>query len=557
MEGTRLGGYTILRTLGAGGQGTVYLATSPEGGQVAVKVLHAVSGDGSAERFLHEAQVLPEVASFCAAQVLAFGVEDGVPFIASEYVEGPTLQALVRERGPLTGGALRSVAVGTITALSAIHRAGVVHLDFKPANVILGRDGPRVIDFGIARAVDAETTGGGAVGTPTYMAPEQLGESPPGPAADVFTWAASMVFAASGTPPFGADSVPAVLNRLLRGEPSLGGLTGDLREVVAACLVKDPLARPTSSDVLLRLLGPSPAPVRPGRRRWWFAGAALALAAAAAGVAFWVSRPPPPQLTGPPSATFTARTVGELPGTLYEHASDPVRLTSFLVRTSTISIRSYVRGRDSFERIELHRNPVVSPDGGTVAEVNWTPSQAIDGNVVTFRRGAETFTVPTVTTPLVVSSPVWSADGTRLLLTVSEWDGETSTRVGFAVVDVGARRATYVAVDSPPSVFGFAPGGVTSGGVVYRLDGTQLRTYDDMESLVFSPSGGRYAGACAAGICGPGVLRPSGEVIGWFNEDTLIVRDGRRIFTIDATSGAERRTLAELDSDLPTVVHYS
>nr|WP_062334885.1 serine/threonine-protein kinase [Herbidospora sakaeratensis] len=554
MEGTRLGGYTILRTLGAGGQGTVYLAAAPDGGQVAVKVLHAVPEDGSAERFLREAEVLPEVASFCAAQVLGFGVADGVPYIASEYVEGPTLQALVRERGPLAGGPLRSVAVGTITALSAIHRAGVVHLDFKPANVILGRDGPRVIDFGIARAVDAEATGTGAVGTPTYMAPEQLGETPPGPAADVFAWAATVVFAASGTPPFGADTVPAVLNRLLRGQPDLGPLTGDLREVVAACLVKDPLARPASSDVLLRLLGRAPAASRRIGRRILVAGAALAVAAAAAGVAVWASRPEPPRSSGPPSAAFTSVEVPELPGFLHEHASDPVRLTSFSVSTSVTSIRSYVRSRDSFAPTGRQRHPVVSPDGTTLAEVNWAPRSAADGNAVTFTRDGATFAVPTVEPPLAVRSPVWSGDGGRVLLTVWSEEGRT----GFVLVDVAARRSAYVSVGSPETDFAFGPGAtVTSGGVVYGADGTRSRAYDGMSSLVFSPSGRRYAGACASGICAPGPFRSSGEVIGWFNEDTLIVRDGRRVLAVDATSGATRRTLADLNSDQETIIHYS
>ncbi|NAS21344.1 protein kinase [Herbidospora sp. NEAU-GS84] len=553
MEGGRLGGYTILRTLGAGGQGTVYLATGPDGGQVALKVLHAVPEDGAAERFLREAEVLPEVASFCAARVLGFGVADGVPYIAAEYVEGPTLQALVREHGPLGGGTLRSVAVGTITALAAIHRAGVVHLDFKPANVILGRDGPRVIDFGIARAVDAETTGTGAVGTPTYMAPEQLGESPPGPPADVFAWAATVVFAASGTPPFGADSVPAVLNRLLRGEPDLGPLTGDLREVVAACLVKDPRARPASSEVLLRLLGRGPAASRRTGRRVLVAGAALAVAAAAAGVAVWASRPEPPRSSGPPSAAFTSLRVPELPGTVHEHASDPVRLTSFSVSTSILSIRSYVRVRDSFVPTGRQRHPVVSPDGQTTAEVNWAPLRAADGNVVTFTRDGATFTVPTVAPPLAVRSPVWSADGGRLLLTV--FSG--TERAGFVLVDVGARRSVHVAVPAAETDFAFAPGAVTSGGIVYGLDGGRVRAYDGMDTLVFSPSGRRYAGACSYGICGPGPLRPSGEVIGWFNEDTLIVRDGRKVLAVDAAGGTTRRTLADLDSDQELIIHYS
>ncbi|MEW9529945.1 protein kinase [Microbispora sp. NPDC049125] len=262
----RIGGRRIVGRLGAGGQGVVYLAEEGDGRRVAVKVLHTTGDPEADARFRREAEVLPGVASFCTAQVLEVGSADGVPYIVSEFVEGPTLQQAVRDRRPLGGRELRRVAVGTVTALAAIHRAGVVHRDFKPANVLLGRDGPRVIDFGIARAVTPDAAHGpeiteeGVLGTPAYMAPEILHGERPTPAADMFAWAGVIVFASSGRAPFGDDALPAVLRRLLTGDPDLGELDGDLREIAAECLAKDPAARPAASAVLLRLLGHPVAP---------------------------------------------------------------------------------------------------------------------------------------------------------------------------------------------------------------------------------------------------------------------------------------------------------
>ncbi|REE95336.1 ABC transporter substrate-binding protein [Thermomonospora umbrina] len=253
----RVGPYRLVGRLGEGGQGTVFLAEGGSGERVAVKMLHArLSGDARARsRFAAEVKVAQRVAPFCTARVLDADVEGETPYIVSEYIDGPSLQAVSAAEGPLSGPALTRVAIGTVTALAAIHEAGVVHRDFKPGNVLLASDGPRLIDFGIARALDATgTLSSTAVGTPAYMAPEQIHGHRVGPATDMFAWGATMVHAATGRPAFGQDSIPAVMHRILNQPPDLGALTGPLRDTVALCLAKDPAQRPSSHTVLLRLL---------------------------------------------------------------------------------------------------------------------------------------------------------------------------------------------------------------------------------------------------------------------------------------------------------------
>ncbi|MFB4283015.1 protein kinase [Nonomuraea sp. MTCD27] len=288
----RLGGLDLLGRLGEGGQGVVYLAKDPSGSNVAVKWLRPdLSGDQvSVERFLREVQVAQQVAPFCTAAVLGTGVEQDRPFIVSEFIEGPSLQRVVQEEGPRTGSVLHRLAIGTATALAAIHQAGIVHRDFKPANVIIGADGPRVIDFGIARALNATSTiSSMVVGTPSYMPPEQIMGHTVGPAADMFSWASAMIFAASGRAPFGSDTMPAVINRVLNQQPDLGALEeGPLRDVVVACLAKDPAQRPSAEQVIMRLLQ-QPAPN----------SGMLAQAAAEAAPA--PPYPPPPNQYGPAS----------------------------------------------------------------------------------------------------------------------------------------------------------------------------------------------------------------------------------------------------------------
>ncbi|WP_327090036.1 serine/threonine-protein kinase [Nonomuraea sp. NBC_01738] len=296
MSDLVFGGYRVVRPLGEGGQGAVYLAEAPEGGLVAVKVLHANIALEPAERrrFERELEAARKVARFCTARVLDADVHAERPYVVSEYVEGESLQQKISRDGPLPGPALERVAVGTAAALAAIHKAGIVHRDFKPGDVLLGPDGPRVIDFGIAAVTEGSmTTSHALMGTPMYMSPEQIGGDRPGPPSDLFSWAGTVLYAATGAPPFGGDSVTAILQRVMSEQPDVGALPSPLREVVADCLRKDPAARPTAPDVLLRMVGETelvelPAtitpPRRPSRRLLYGAAATVAVVAVAATV---------------------------------------------------------------------------------------------------------------------------------------------------------------------------------------------------------------------------------------------------------------------------------
>ncbi|MEU7855094.1 serine/threonine-protein kinase [Nonomuraea sp. NPDC049141] len=261
-----LGAYRLAGRLGKGGQGVVYLAHSRDGEAVAIKLL-STGDEETRARLARELDALESIASFCTARVLDVSIEGPRPYVVSEFVEGLSLADRARERGPLRGGELERLVVGTATALAAIHAAGVVHRDFKPANVLLGPDGPRVVDFGIARAEGAATMTSGLIGTPAYLAPEQIAGSPAAPASDVFAWAATMVFAATGRSPFGADTVPAVLHRVLHANPDLSELPPRLRGLLASCLSKDPAHRPTARDLMVSLVNPTSTPPAPSPGR--------------------------------------------------------------------------------------------------------------------------------------------------------------------------------------------------------------------------------------------------------------------------------------------------
>ncbi|MFD9945110.1 protein kinase [Nonomuraea sp. NPDC059023] len=247
----RLGGYWLAGRLGAGGQGVVYDAYGPGGERVAIKVPRADSPE-SRRRLGKEADAARRVAAFCTARVVE--VDLGVPYIVSEFVPGRTLREVVAEAGPYEGEGLHRLAVGVATALAAIHRAGVVHRDLKPDNIILGPDGPRVIDFGVARE-DGPTTTGPVMGTPTYMAPELFTGRGAGTAADLWSWGLVVLFAARGVDAIETGDPVAVVSEVLGFRADVEGLPEPLGPLVAAALAQEPGRRPRARAVLLALLG--------------------------------------------------------------------------------------------------------------------------------------------------------------------------------------------------------------------------------------------------------------------------------------------------------------
>ncbi|GAA2393702.1 serine/threonine protein kinase [Nonomuraea africana] len=531
-----LGDYTIVGRLGDGGQGVVYLATDRTGARVAIKWLRF--GDAvSAERFLREVRVAQQVAPFCTAQVLATGVEHDRPYIVSEYIEGPSLHHVVQEQGPRTGSALYRLAIGTATALAAIHEAGIVHRDFKPANVIIAPDGPRVIDFGIARALDATSTiSSSPVGTPSFIAPEQLLGHQVGPAADLFAWASTIAYAASGRAPFGSDTMPAVINRILNGRPDVSDLDEPLAGVVHACLSKDPAQRPTAEEVIKRLIrhpmasgdmpreptaskvstrvfpgrGPprrqSPEAVVPpprgpaepsqGTGQGWAPTAAqprtsyprlprkrgkrlvVGFAAALTAlllvvVAVALSR----------SEVPTQGMAKQLPGTrstLFERPDDPIRLASYdLKGKGTHAWENYARDTltGPFRHYDGAAETQISPDGSLLARrgKNYTADQYDSIEITETRAGGQKTAVKTVKAPLESSLIAWSKDSSKILLNVEQAKDENAPNLGFVIVDVAAGKASVVMVVSENNR-PFRWDGQNNG--VVNLYGSDLRFFD-------------------------------------------------------------------------------
>ncbi|MQY15540.1 Serine/threonine-protein kinase PknD [Streptomyces sp. RB5] len=256
-----VGDYVLEARLGSGGMGTVYLARDRAGRPVAVKVVHRHLADDAEfrERFAREVSAARRVTGASTVRVLDAGVADDVPWMATEFVAAPALQAQVEAHGPLGEAELRRLAAGLAAALRDIHRAGVVHRDLKPGNVLLAADGPRVIDFGVSRAADHHTltVTGRVIGSPPFMAPEQLARPRDvGPAADVFALGALLVYAATGAGPFDDDSPYLIAHRVVAAPADLGGTPEWLRPLVRRCLAKDPGERPTPAEVLAAVSGP-------------------------------------------------------------------------------------------------------------------------------------------------------------------------------------------------------------------------------------------------------------------------------------------------------------
>ena len=261
----RIGPFRLRGRLGAGGMGEVFLAASPGGRDVVVKVVRPELADAPAarRRFAREIEAVRRVGGFHTAQVVDAAPDADPPWMAAEYIPGPSLRDLVRERGPLPPEEVRTLAGHLCEGLAVIHAASMVHRDLKPSNVIMAADGARIIDFGIAHLVDASsvlTETGAVVGTFAFMSPEQLQGADVRPACDVFSLGSVLTFAATGKGPFDAPTIPAMALRIVTAEPDLGTLQGELRDLVLACLAKDPIDRPTAKDLLDRLSGEGEAP---------------------------------------------------------------------------------------------------------------------------------------------------------------------------------------------------------------------------------------------------------------------------------------------------------
>ncbi len=258
----QVGPYLLLGRLGAGGMGQVFLGRSPGGRLVAVKVIRAelAADPGFRARFAREVAVARRVSGVFTAPVVDADPTAPLPWLVTGFVNGVSLAEAVDEHGPLPVASVLALAAGLAEGLAAVHAAGVVHRDLKPSNVLLAADGPRVIDFGVSRAVDATqlTRTGMAIGSPAYMSPEQAEAGAVESASDVFSLGAVLVFAATGEGPFGPGAPTAVMYRVVHGTPRLDRLPGPVRPLAERCLAKDPRQRPTAAQFLAELRAAHP-----------------------------------------------------------------------------------------------------------------------------------------------------------------------------------------------------------------------------------------------------------------------------------------------------------
>ncbi|MFI6515220.1 serine/threonine-protein kinase [Spirillospora sp. NPDC050679] len=264
-----VGPFRVVGALGQGGMGRVLLGVGRDGRLVAVKQVHEEFAEDEAfrARFRREAEASRRVSGAYTAAVVDADTEAPMPWLASEFVPGPSLRQVLDDAGPLPEDAARRLAAGLARALLDVHGAGLVHRDLKPSNVLLAEDGVRVIDFGIARAAEEGgqtriTRTGALVGSPAFMSPEQVEGRDLTPASDVFALGATLVTACTGKGPFPGRSAPQVFYGIVHSEPDLGAVPPGLRRIAAACLAKDPAARPTPQQAL-QMIGPVPPAARP------------------------------------------------------------------------------------------------------------------------------------------------------------------------------------------------------------------------------------------------------------------------------------------------------
>ncbi|MFI5474792.1 protein kinase [Streptomyces cacaoi] len=252
-----VGSFRLHRRLGAGGMGVVYLGSDKKGQRVALKVIRPDLAEDQEfrSRFAREVSAARRIRGGCTARLVAADLDAERPWFATQYVPGPSLHDKVNDEGPLGAAELASIGAALSEGLVAVHEAGVVHRDLKPSNILLSPKGPRIIDFGIAWATGASTLThvGTAVGSPGFLAPEQVRGALVTPATDVFSLGATLAYASTADSPFGHGSSEVMLYRVVHEEPLLHGVPDALAPLVRACLAKDPEERPSTLDLSLRL----------------------------------------------------------------------------------------------------------------------------------------------------------------------------------------------------------------------------------------------------------------------------------------------------------------
>ncbi|MCX5379926.1 WD40 repeat domain-containing serine/threonine protein kinase [Streptomyces sp. NBC_00091] len=508
-----VGPYRLEGRLGAGGMGQVFLGTSASGRRVAVKLIRPELA-GTArfrERFAREAAAARQVGGFHTAQVVEADPAAEPPWLATAFVPGPTLQQLVDAGGPRDPAAVLRLGAGIAEGLAAIHRCGLVHRDLKPGNVIVAEDGPRIIDFGIAHepGADAMTRTGSVIGTYAYMSPEQVRGEALSPAGDVFAFGSVLVFAATGRSPFDATTVPAIVHRVVSEPPRLDGLAAPLRELVGACLAKDPAQRPGMDEVLARLSVTGPGAVPPA-------------APAAPGAAFHAlptqpaaAPPAPPGPAGAPTAPAPAGALSRRTLLLggVGAAAAAAAVPAYLFRDSWLGSGSEQDRTRPVARLEGHPQSLValafSPDGRTLA-AGGSGGELWLWDTVTRRTITKFGGEPPRVFGLAFSPDGWTLVGSCQDGTLRRWDVRTRTALpalsGFETLSVPTPYSLAVSPDG--AVLAAAGGGtlqlfdLTSGrrlkkieagepsGVLFTPDGKGVATASRERVLLWDVDGG-------------------------------------------------------------------
>jgi WD40 repeat protein len=436
----QIGPYRLVGRLGAGGMGRVFLGRSAGGRLVAVKVIREeLAGDADFRaRFRREVAGARMVSGFFTAPVVDSDPDGPVPWLATAYVAAPSLAGAVAGHGPLPTASVLALAAALAEGLGAIHAVGVIHRDLKPSNVLLAADGPRIIDFGIARAVEATalTHTGLVIGSPGFMSPEQADGREVGPPSDVFSLGAVLTFAATGDAPFGSGSTAALLYRVVHGTPNLEKVPGQVRSVIERCLAKDPGQRPTPGHLLAELGGADitgdwlPAPIS---REFPPVPALIPDDTATVTSAGPGARPdltppmpavrvghavPAPRPRSEPAGSMLARLEHEAAVTALVFSPDGTRMVTVSGKNARLwdAAREVARLRHQHNVLDA----VFSPDGARIATHDSGPLFGFKHSVILWdaATGNETAQLPH---RRVVSLVSFSPDGTRIA-TVSQGD---------------------------------------------------------------------------------------------------------------------------------------